>query len=276
MSPPQSRLLSSHGPDSAQPTPYDRPQRARGDGRLRLEAITHLRPHSGWDLSPHQHPDIHELVYVREGTYRTRLGVHELELGPGDAAFYPQNIFHCPSYDFCSPVIMTVVTMTGNLPEHTPPHLLRGHVQNDLARGGIILDWMNERYPAVDETADHQLDLYCATLLGEMSQPPNDLVTRVAQWVQTHLDESLSLDDLAAHVGLSRYHFLRRFRAATGSTPMRFVRRKRIAQACHLLRSSMLSLQHIAEQVGVSSPDHLRRLVYKETGMTIREHRTNR
>ena len=144
---------------------------------------------------------------------------------------------------------MTVVVMSGQLPTYRQP-LTKGHVRRDLARGGILLDWINERYPATDEPTEHQLDVFCAALLGEVLQPPQDLVSQVARWVQTHLDQDVSLDDLAAHVGLSRYHFLRRFRAETGTTPMRFVRRKRIARLSPVTLDN-LPLQLIADQVGL-------------------------
>ena len=72
---------------SVQPTPYGRPIRATDDGSLRLEAIMHLRPHLEWDLGPHLHADVHELVYIRQGVYFTRIGDDTFELDPETSHF---------------------------------------------------------------------------------------------------------------------------------------------------------------------------------------------
>jgi AraC family transcriptional regulator len=63
--------------------------------------------------------------------------------------------------------------------------------------------------------------------------------------IQARLDEDLSLDRLARLAGLSRYHFLRRFRALTGETPKQYVLRLRVERAALwlvLLRSSVLEV----------------------------------
>jgi len=43
--------------------------------------------------------------------------------------------------------------------------------------------------------------------------------------IQAHLDQDLSLDALASHVGLSKYHFHELFKSATGETPKIYVER---------------------------------------------------
>lgn len=50
-------------------------------------------------------------------------------------------------------------------------------------------------------------------------------------------DRPLTLDDLAAVACLSKYHFLRLFRATYGVTPMEYVSQRRIERAQDLLRA---------------------------------------
>ena len=49
----------------------------------------------------------------------------------------------------------------------------------------------------------------------------------VREYIHEHLQENISLDELAGSVGLSRYHFARRFRQSTGTTPHEFVLQQR-------------------------------------------------
>lgn len=61
---------------------------------------------------------------------------------------------------------------------------------------------------------------------------------------------SLSLDELAAAACLSKFHFLRLFRAAYGCTPHQFQLGLRMQRACRLLERSRLSVQEIAWALG--------------------------
>jgi transcriptional regulator GlxA family with amidase domain len=63
----------------------------------------------------------------------------------------------------------------------------------------------------------------------------NDLLAQllpVLVLIQARLDEDLPLDRLARLAGLSRFHFLRQFRALTGETPKQYVLRLRLERIC--------------------------------------------
>jgi len=65
-----------------------------------------------------------------------------------------------------------------------------------------------------------------------------------------------SLEILAALSGMSRSSFSERFTSSIGRTPMDFVREVRIRQGGKLLRSTDLSVDHVAERVGFASRSH--------------------
>ena len=75
--------------------------------------------------------------------------------------------------------------------------------------------------------------------------------------VRDHIDRNsaapLTLSGLAALGGMSRFHLVRAFRAAYGETPMRYVSRRRIAQAQDLLRYANLTVTEVCMAVGFSS-----------------------
>ncbi|OMQ16243.1 AraC family transcriptional regulator [Modestobacter sp. VKM Ac-2676] len=72
-------------------------------------------------------------------------------------------------------------------------------------------------------------------------------------WALAHLDERLSVDVLAAHAGMSRRHFTRRFAEVTGSTPARWVLVVRLDEARRLLETTTWTLDRIAGACGFAS-----------------------
>jgi AraC-like DNA-binding protein len=65
--------------------------------------------------------------------------------------------------------------------------------------------------------------------------------------------QPVDLDRLAATAGLSKYHFLRLFRATYGLTPGEYVSQRRIERAQDLLRATNLTVTEVCHAVGFSS-----------------------
>ncbi len=80
--------------------------------------------------------------------------------------------------------------------------------------------------------------------------------------------EPLDLDAVAAHAGYSRYHFIRAFKGAYGSTPGQYLTRRRIERAEELLRSANLSVTEVCSLVGFSSLGTFSTSFKKQTGLT--------
>ena len=62
-------------------------------------------------------------------------------------------------------------------------------------------------------------------------------LNRVVDYVQAHLGEELTLDELAGVACFSRFHFARLFHAQFGETPFELIRRVRLERAAALLRA---------------------------------------
>ncbi|MDD7939198.1 AraC family transcriptional regulator [Actinomycetospora lutea] len=90
----------------------------------------------------------------------------------------------------------------------------------------------------------------------------------VRDYIQTHLHQRLTLDDLAASVGLSKFHFARQFRGSTGTTPHEFVLRRRLDRARLLLQRTSTPLPEIARTCGFADQSHMNRVVKKRLGAT--------
>jgi transcriptional regulator GlxA family with amidase domain len=95
--------------------------------------------------------------------------------------------------------------------------------------------------------------------------PTDDPIASTIDWAIGHLDEPLSVDTLAGRALLSPRSFARRFRAATGTTPMQWLLRQRVLLAQRLLETSDLSVDRVAERCGFGTATalrvHFRRLV---------------
>lgn len=93
-------------------------------------------------------------------------------------------------------------------------------------------------------------------------------IRTVRDHVAAHLADKLSLEDLATSVGLSRFHFARRFRASTGTTPHEYVTRARIDRARSLLTGSDQPLSSVAAACGFADQSHLTRVFRRLVGTT--------
>ncbi|ASD26219.1 helix-turn-helix domain-containing protein [Brevundimonas diminuta] len=94
---------------------------------------------------------------------------------------------------------------------------------------------------------------------------------KVLGYIETHLDQQLTLDDLAAQAGLRRSHFAAAFRLAMDASPRQFILRRRVEAAQALLGRGEMSISEVAYQTGFAHQSHLSRMVRRMTGQTPRE-----
>src|SRR5688572_15154549 len=80
--------------------------------------------------------------------------------------------------------------------------------------------------------------------------PPLTRIMPALVHIQAHLDRDLSLDALADHAGLSKYHFHELFKSATGETPKEYVERLRLEWAALQLRIRRVAVVDVALECG--------------------------
>lgn len=102
------------------------------------------------------------------------------------------------------------------------------------------------------------------------------LMARAAAEIEARFGAPLPLEALAAELGLSPVQFTRRFRAAFGETPSRFLKSLRLARARRLLGDTELTLAEIAERCGYENGFYLSRVFTAETGLPPSEYRRRR
>jgi AraC-like DNA-binding protein/quercetin dioxygenase-like cupin family protein len=99
---------------------------------------------------------------------------------------------------------------------------------------------------------------------------------RVLSWIEQNLARPVNVAELAIMAAMSERTFLRRFREATGASPIDYVIRARIRQAVSLLRdrSSRLTITEIAFRCGFDDSNYFTRQFRKTTGASPRSYRS--
>lgn len=92
-------------------------------------------------------------------------------------------------------------------------------------------------------------------------------------WALEHLDEPLTLADLAGHARMSLRTFARRFNDEVGLSPGRWLIQQRVARARQLLESSDLSVDRIAGRVGFATGASLRQHLHAAIGVSPQTYR---
>jgi AraC family transcriptional regulator len=91
--------------------------------------------------------------------------------------------------------------------------------------------------------------------------------------MRERLSEDVSLDELAAEVRLSPFHFARMFKQSVGVPPRVHLTHLRLERACELLEMTDLPITEIASEVGYSSNQALARIFVKHRQMTPSDYR---
>ncbi|WP_028933590.1 GlxA family transcriptional regulator [Pseudonocardia spinosispora] len=98
-------------------------------------------------------------------------------------------------------------------------------------------------------------------------EPHSGTTEPTRSWALQHLDEALTLAELAAHAHLSVRTFNRRFRAETGLSPHTWLTRHRIQHARHLLETTDLPVDQVASAAGLGSAATLRHHLGRSLGV---------
>jgi AraC family transcriptional regulator len=146
-----------------------------------------------------------------------------------------------------------------------------------LALDGVLRGWE----PSARTYADHLGRLLAAQLgrrhsVRPAAAPPvparaglkDRQFAAVRDLVEASLAEPLPLAVLAAVTGLSVSQFARQFKARTGLSPHQFLIRRRVDEACRLLRASSLPIAEVAQRCGFSHQEHLTRVLRAHLGTT--------
>ncbi|MFD7873080.1 GlxA family transcriptional regulator [Streptomyces sp. NPDC059766] len=100
-----------------------------------------------------------------------------------------------------------------------------------------------------------------------------DTVGETLTWMEQHLDEEVTVDQLAARAHMSPRTFARRFQQETGTTPYRWILRQRVLLAQRMLEATDETMDAIAWRTGFGTAAALRHQFVRALGTTPQAYR---
>lgn len=235
----------------------------------KLISIGHLPAHPDWEMAQHSHT-FHELIIVLSGQISVEIHDQTRHARGGELLWYPAGITH---HEWTSPAAPAETLFISwrwrELPATWPLQ------QPDLhGRISAMARWLfaDRESGSVGHPLLHAILTEYDRLATHHDDP---LVTSIRTHIRQHLADHITLTNLAQHVGLSKFHFVRRYQKLTGRTPMADARLLRLQTARDLLLTTALPLKEIAPRVGLGDVYRLCRLFrqhFQTTPGALRHH----
>ncbi len=137
-------------------------------------------------------------------------------------------------------------------------HLIRRFASRELAQ-------QCSRYLLVDGVRSEQ------SVYIKWSMPrdhADEAVARVQDWLESNFTAPVGIDELAERFGFGARNFKRRFKDATGYTPLAYLQALRLERAKHLLETTRLGFDAITTRVGYEDGNSFRRLFCQRVGIS--------
>lgn len=101
----------------------------------------------------------------------------------------------------------------------------------------------------------------------------DERIARAQDWIEQHYSGQFGVDEVAERVGLGARTFKRRFKEATGETPLGYLQQVRIEAAKHLLETTRKPLSEVIWACGYEDVSSFRRLFKRTVGCTMEQYR---
>lgn len=226
-----------------------------------------------WNFQEHKH-DCIELIYFLYGNARVITGQTSVQASFYDMIVYPKGMLHTESLQFDHH--QEIICLWVDVPGLEFSDILR--VQDKDAQLKWLLENIHAEYksrtpnrPLIDHYVKAVLLLigrYCFEKRTE-----SDMVSRVILYMQDHLTETISVQQLADMVYVSKSYLSRLFKQKTGVSLMDYLNSLRMESAKAMLVASNLNTEEIAYQTGYHSTKFFYRAFRAYTGMSTREYR---
>jgi AraC-like DNA-binding protein len=226
------------------------------------------RKNEPWHFPAHRHT-FHELLVILRGCQKTKMRGRAWTATGGEALLYAAGCAHeetrVPDGELET---VFIGFHCADLPRNAPWRVID-------ARGRLraLSAWLVAERERRGSDYEAQTRALFQALLAEYfslvrQDGATDLAARLRAYVETRMARPIALDDVARHLGMSKYHLIRRYRRQTGRTPMTDVARQRVERARDIVLTSSLPLKDIPEQVGLNDIYHMTRLFRRHLGTT--------
>ncbi|WP_346237043.1 AraC family transcriptional regulator [Niabella insulamsoli] len=230
----------------------------------------------------------HILIYCIDGAGVAKVEDQQILIRQGQYLILPKNVKHIYRADEQKPWSIFWVHFKGHLaPQFVALLKKKGDVFSnavsfdkrrielfdqiyDTLQTGYSIDNLN--YTCI--LLQHYLATFC---YPQIFTPPQreqeDEIDIAIRFMQEHIDKSLNLQTLAAHVYRSVSHFSALFRKKTGYPPLEYFNQIKMQRACQLLEFTDLQIKELSAQLGYQDPFYFSRLFTKMMGLSPLEYR---
>lgn len=255
--------------------------------------------HPQYVMPLHWHNEF-EVVQLLEGTLTLYIQDNAYTLYPGDAAFIDCGFLHSgdPHGAVYEVAVFDVNMLIGRrdnaiaallLPiisgeKEVAPPLPRGENEPLSAAVRALFDTVR------DETATDPLTVYAAlfslfaqlyrngrVLAGQQTargRHKGELVASLIDWIEQHYTEDISLERLAGLCGTNKKYLCTLFKAFTQTTPMDYVNRVRVENACYEMTAHHKTVTEAALASGFNDPNYFTRVFKKYKGIAPKKYLT--
>ena len=160
--------------------------------------------------------------------------------------------------------------------------------EKGIYTNGGAYSFLNLMIYLVEKYFDRPTAIYCSkvfqiemdrqsqsafTIFTGQKQHGDEMVKKAQDYIETKLDEKISIEQLSSRFAVGRRNFDRRFIKATGNTPLEYAQRVKIESAKKFLETSRKTINEVMYEVGYSDVKAFREVFRKITGMSPLEYR---
>lgn len=112
-----------------------------------------------------------------------------------------------------------------------------------------------------------------AAMIKGGEEHTNDLIRQAKEYIDSHFQKDMSLDDVSRELNISPYYFSKLFKEETGENFVEYVTGRRMDRAKQLLKNPEKSIKEICIEVGYSDPNYFSRIFKKYQGVSPTEYK---
>jgi len=244
----------------------------------------------GHSMFREKHDD-YLLIYCVNGEGLLKLNNKSIKISSGDLVVLPKSIAHEYAAKKKTPWSIYWVHLDGTLATNYITQISKQGDANILPIGlhsRLITDFealLDTRLSSsLLESHLHSCSLlsqiitYIALLYKQTQHKVDKSLNleAVKSLMLTHIHQQLDIDTLASTANLSKFHFIKRYKALTGRTPINDFIQIKIERACHLLDISDKSIATIGLELGYEDAYYFSRVFNKIMGISPTQYRSMR
>ncbi|WP_252945152.1 helix-turn-helix domain-containing protein [Oceanicola sp. 502str15] len=256
---------------------------------VHCETIAARSVQHDWQLSPHRHARLHQVLVLTSGGGVARIENEDLPLGPSVAVNMPAGAVH--GFQFDPGTEGWVLTLPADLVDQIlrPAEGLWSELRQPRVEPGakalvapmkLLFAEYEDRSYARAQMLRMLTGQILALLARHLASPSgagkgaqHPLFRRLEALIEARFAERLSVTEVARALAVSPQHLSRVAREATGQPVSALIAARSHREARRLLTYTNLAIQQVAFRLGYADPAHFSRVFARESGVSPRAFR---